>query len=106
MVKLHLRKGDQVAVLSGNERGATGKILGIDREAFRAVVEGVAIRKKHVRRTQDNPKGGVVEKETSIHISNLMVICPKCSKATRVGRKIQDGRLVRVCGKCGEAFPS
>lgn len=105
-MKLHLRKGDQVSVLSGNERGATGKILGIDRAALRAVVEGVAIRKKHVRRSQDNPKGGVVEKETPIHISNLIVICPKCSKATRVGRKMEENRSVRVCRKCGEAFPS
>lgn len=102
-MKLHLRKGDRVSVLSGNERGAEGKVLSIDRESLRAVVEGVALRKKHVRRTQANPKGGVIEKETPLHISNLMVICPKCGP-TRVGRRIEQGRAVRICKKCSEVF--
>ena len=103
-MKLHVRKGDQVLVLSGNERGARGKILSVDRESLRAVVEGVALRKVHVRRTQETPKGGVIEKESTLHISNLMVVCPKCDKPTRVGRQMDRDRSVRACKKCGEVF--
>lgn len=103
-MKLPIRKNDIVTVLSGNERGSQGKILKIDREKMRAVVEGVALRKIHVRRTQENPKGGIVEKEASIHVSNLMVICPKCKKPARVGRKTEQGKSVRVCKKCDEVM--
>lgn len=105
-MKLHLRKGDEVVVLSGNERGARGKILSVDREKLRAVVERVALRKKHVRRTQQNPKGGVVDQETPLHLSNLMIICPKCHKPTRVGRKVEKEKSARTCKKCGEVMSS
>lgn len=105
-MKLRIRKGDQVTVLSGNERGASGKVLSVDREKFRAVVEGVSLRKIHVRRTQQNPKGGVIEKESSLHLSNLMVICPKCQKPARTGRKTDQGKSVRVCKKCNEVMAS
>lgn len=107
--RFHLRKGDEVLVLSGNERGARGKILSVDRQSLRAVVEGVAMRKIHVRRTQQNPKGGVVEKEASLNISNLMVVCPKCKQPTRIGRKMgekQGAPRSRVCKKCQEPFVS
>lgn len=107
MVKVHIRKGDEVIVLSGNERNQPpAKILSIDREKMRAVVEGLALRKIHIRRTQENPKGGVIEKEGTIHISNLMVVCPKCKKPTRVGRRAEAGQSVRVCKKCGESMSS
>ncbi len=106
MPGLHIRKGDEVVVLSGNERGARGKILSVDREKLRAIVERVALRKRHVRRTQDNPKGGVVEKESSLHISNLMLVCPRCGKPTRAGRKVENGQSRRVCKKCNEVVAS
>ena len=104
MIRVHIRKGDRVLVRSGNERGAQGKVLSIDRVKFRAVVEGVAMRKRHVRRTQQNPKGGIVEKEGSIHLSNLTVVCPRCAKPTRVARIVVDGRPNRQCKKCEESF--
>ncbi|OGH59756.1 MAG: 50S ribosomal protein L24 [Candidatus Lindowbacteria bacterium RIFCSPLOWO2_12_FULL_62_27] len=104
MQRLYIRKGDRVAVLSGNERGAVGKVLSVDRNKYRAVVEGVALRKKHVRRTQQNPKGGVIEKEAALHVSNLMVICPKCNKPSRLARRVVDGRSLRVCKKCDETL--
>ncbi|MBI4178727.1 50S ribosomal protein L24 [bacterium] len=102
---MNLRKGDEVMVLSGNDRGSRGKILSVNRQKFRAVVEGVALRKRHVRRTQQNPKGGVVEKEASIAVSNLMLVCPKCNAPSRMGRRRVDGRALRVCKKCNEAVP-
>ena len=80
--------------------------MSVNAESFRAVVEGVALRKRHVRRTQETPKGGVVDKEASIHISNLMIVCPRCNKSTKAGRKLIQDRMVRVCKKCGEAFAS
>ncbi len=106
MVKLHVRKGDEVLVRSGNERGSRGKILSVDVERLRAIVEGVALRKVHVRRTQQNPKGGIIEKEASLALSNLMVVCPKCRKPTRVARRRDQDRNVRVCKKCNESFVS
>ena len=105
-MKLIIRRDDVVQVISGNERGAQGKVLTVDREKMRAVVEGVALRKIHVRRTQQNPKGGITEREASLNLSNLMLVCPKCKKATRIGRKQEAGRSVRVCKKCGEGFNS
>ena len=102
--KLHLRKGDEVLVLSGNERGARGKILSIDRKTLRVVVEGVAMRKIHVRKTQQNPQGGVVEREASLPVSNLMVVCPKCHAPTKIARRRSQNRSERVCKKCEEVM--
>ena len=101
-VKLHLRKGDEVLVLTGNARGARGKILSIDRKSLRAIVEGVAMRKIHVRKTQQTPQGGVIEREASLPISNLMVVCPKCHAPTRIARRPGNDRSDRVCKKCEE----
>lgn len=106
MLKLNVRKGDQVLVLSGNERGARGKVLSVDRESFRAIVEGVAIRKKHVRRSQQNPKGGVIEKESPIHVSNLMMVCPKCGKPSKMGRRRVKEASLRFCKSCEEVVVS
>ncbi len=96
-------KNDMVLVISGNYKGKRGKVLKVFPKKHRVIVEGVNFVKRHTKPTQKNPQGGIVEKEASIHVSNLMVICPKCDTPTRLGRKIlEDGKKVRVCMNCGE----
>ena len=99
--KLHIKVGDTVKVLSGNSRGQEGKILVIDKKKERAVVEGQNMIKKHMKPSASDPQGGIVEKESGIHISNLMVV--QNGTASRVGRKLNDaGKLVRYSKKSGE----
>jgi large subunit ribosomal protein L24 len=98
-------KSDTVLVLSGNDRGKTGKVLKVFPNKNRAVVEGVNLIKKHSRPTRDLPQGGIIEKEGPIHISNLKVICPKCNRPTRIGvRILEDKSKVRYCkhSNCNE----
>jgi len=96
-------KNDIVLVISGNYKGKRGKVLKVFPKKHRVIVEGVNFVKRHTKPTQKNPQGGIVEKEAPIHVSNLMVICPKCDTPTRLGRKIlEDGKKVRVCMNCGE----
>ena len=98
-----VKKNDRVKVLAGRERGKQGKVLFVDKAKNRAVVEGINIVKKTRRPDQQNQKGGIIDIEAPIHISNLMVVCPKCDKPVRVGKKeLEDGKKVRICGKCGE----
>lgn len=102
-VDVHIHNGDQVEVVAGREIGKRGKVLKIIAPKRRALVEGLAIIKRHTRPTQNNQQGGIVEKEGSIHVSNLMLVCSKCDKRTRVGHKrLEDGHKVRVCRRCGE----
>ena len=100
--KLHIRKNDQVEVISGRDRGKRGKVLRVVPSRARAIVERVNMIKRHTRpNPQQNIKGGVVERESSIDLSNLMVICPECDKKTRSRRKtLADGRKVRTCAAC------
>ena len=99
--KLHIKVGDSVKVLSGESKGSEGKILEIDRNKNRAIVEGVNIVKKHVKPSASNPQGGIEETEASIHISNLMIVTG--GKPSRTGRKLNaDGKLVRYSKKTGE----
>ncbi len=104
--KIKLKKGDLVKVLAGNYRGREGKILDIDTDKFRAFVEGVNIVHRHTKPNQKTPKGGIVKKEASVHISNLMLIDPNGGAATRVGRAIDEktGKIVRVSKKSGEVI--
>jgi len=107
-MKIH--KNDNVMVIAGNARGKTGKVLKMFRDERRVIVEGVNIIKRHSRPSQKNPQGGIVQKESSINAANVMVICPKCSKPSRVGRKpVTDsttGRkhMMRICRNCEEMF--
>jgi len=107
-MKIH--KNDTVIVIAGNARGKTGKVLKMFRDERRVIVEGVNIIKRHSRPSQKNPQGGIMQKESSISAANVMVICPKCSKPSRVGRKpVTDsttGRkhMMRVCRNCEEMF--
>ncbi len=101
--KLTIKREDQVKVLAGKEVGKTGKVLKIIPQERRAIVEGINFIKKSERPSQKMQKGGIVEKEAPVHLSNLMVICKHCNKPTRTGRKkIDNGFSVRVCKKCGE----
>jgi large subunit ribosomal protein L24 len=101
-----IRKGDNVKVLAGKDAGKSGRILSIDAKKNRVVVEHVAIVKRHTRpNPQKNIKGGIVEKEASINVSNVMVICASCGKATRIGHTIHsDGSKTRSCKHCSEAL--
>ena len=102
-VKLHIKKGDLVYVNAGDSKGQQGKVLKVDVEKQRAIVEGLNICKKATKPNAQNPQGGIVEKEAGIHISNLQVVDPKSGKPTRIGRKENDkGKLVRYAKKSGE----
>jgi large subunit ribosomal protein L24 len=101
MTKLSIRTGDKVRVLAGKDKGKEAKILAVFPHNQRVLVERVNMMKKATRPTQKNPKGGILEIEAPIHVSNVAIVCPKCSQATRIGRKREDGTRVRVCKKCG-----
>ncbi|MBI1808010.1 MAG: 50S ribosomal protein L24 [Ignavibacteria bacterium] len=107
-MKIH--KNDNVMVIAGNARGKSGKVLKMFREERRIIIEGVNIIKRHARPSQKNPQGGIVQKEAPISAANAMVICPKCSKPSRVGRKaVTDSatgkkHMMRVCRNCEEMF--
>ena len=104
MSKLHIKKGDTVKVLSGADNGKTGKITSVDRENERAFVEGINMVSKHTKPSAANPQGGIVKREASVHISNLMVVDSK-GQASRIGRKLnKDGKLVRYSKKSGEVL--
>lgn len=101
-MKFHIKKGDTVKVITGEARGRQGRVLSVDTKNYRAFVEGINIVSKHSRPSAKNTQGGIVKKEASIHLSNLMVIDGK-GNATRVGRKEdKDGKLVRFSKKSGE----
>jgi len=107
---MNVQKNDNVVVIAGNARGKTGKVLKVFPDTNRLIVEGVNIIKRHTRPSQKNIQGGIVQKESSISAVNVMVVCPKCSKPTRVGHKpVTDTatgktRRMRVCRKCEEMF--
>jgi large subunit ribosomal protein L24 len=97
-----IRRNDNVVVITGKDRGKRGRVLKVDPAKNRLIVEGVNFIKRH---TKPNPqrqiKGGVIEREASLHSSNVQLVCPECDKPTRLGRRILgDGRKVRICRKC------
>ncbi len=104
MPRVNIKKNDLVLVLTGKDRGKTGKVLKVFRANSRAIVEGLNFIQKHTRANpQKNVKGGILPKEASIHVSNLMVVCKRCNKHARVGiSHMQDGRKVRICKNCNE----
>jgi large subunit ribosomal protein L24 len=98
-----LKTQDTVIVIAGKDKGKIGRILKVFPKEDRVIVEGVNRIKKHVKPTPRNPQGGIIEVFGKIHISNLMLVCPKCKKPTRVGIKIlEDKRKLRYCKKCGD----
>lgn len=97
---MKIKKGDNVLVIAGKDRGKKGKVLrALPREA-RIVVEGVNVRKKHVRAKRAGQKGQIVEMPGIFSVSNVKLLCPKCGKAIRTGYKVEGGKKVRVCKKC------
>lgn len=102
MAKMNVKKGDQVEVLSGKDKGKRGEVIVALPSEGKVVVRGVAVVKKAQRPTQANQQGGIVEKEAAIDVSNVALVCPTCGKATRVGHAEEDGKKVRVCKKCGQ----
>ena len=100
-----VRKNDNVVVVTGKDRGKRGRVLKVLPDRNRVVVEGVNFVKRHTRpNPQRNIKGGIVERESSLHASNVQVVCPECGAPTRIGHQLLgDGRKVRICRKCDGA---
>jgi large subunit ribosomal protein L24 len=101
--KFKLRKEDQVQVIAGKDKGKQGKIVKIDRDKGRAIVAGVNMVKKAQKKRKQTDRGGIIEIEAPIQISNVMIVCRKCGP-TRIGYKIEGDAKKRVCRKCGEAL--
>lgn len=100
--KIHVKKDDQVVVISGKDKGTTGKILKTEPATGRVYVEGANMIKKHQKARSQNDPSGIIEREGSIDASNVKLVCPKCGKATRVAFVVnEDGSKDRVCKKCG-----
>jgi len=100
-----IKKNDTVKVLAGKDKGKTGKVLKILPVKGKAIVEGINYLKKHSKKTQENPKGGLVQRESPINVSNLGIICTRCSKTSRIGfRVLTDGTKARFCKKCEETI--
>jgi large subunit ribosomal protein L24 len=99
--KMKVKKGDTVMVISGKNAGKKGKVLDVLTKDRRVLVEGVNMVKRHQRPSQAMPQGGIIDKEAPLHVSNVMVMCGKCSRPVRVGRKESGESRVRYCKKCG-----
>lgn len=105
MSKLHIKKGDSVQVIAGENKGDEGKVLEVFPLKNRAIVEGVNVVTKHVKPSAANPQGGITKEEAPIHISNLMVLDPKSGEPTRIGRRMNtEGKLERYSKNSGEVI--
>ncbi len=101
--KLHIKKGDSVIVITGESKGQKGRVLEVNRDKERAIVEGVNLVSKHTKPNAKAPQGGIIKKEASIHLSNLMLVDPSSGKPTRIGKRLNDkSKLVRYSKKSGE----
>jgi large subunit ribosomal protein L24 len=104
MVHTRLKKNDEVTVKTGSDKGKRGKILLVDPSKGRLVVEGINKKSKHVKATQENPKGGILKIERPIAVSNVMFYCDKCKKGVRLGTETKGDKKVRVCRSCGKSL--
>lgn len=105
MGNVKIKKGDTVQVITGKDLGKKGKVLKVDPASKRVVVEGINRVKKHQKPSRTLPQGGILQIESPLNISNVMLVCTKCQEPTRVGRKVLDnGEKVRTCKKCGEVI--
>jgi large subunit ribosomal protein L24 len=101
--KIHIKKGDTVFVNTGESKGQKGRVLEVNRDKNRAIVEGINMISKHTKPNAKSPNGGIIKKEAAVHISNLMLIDPSSGNPTRIGRKVNaKGKLVRYAKKSGE----
>ena len=103
--KIRIKKDDKVKVVAGKDKGKIGKVLKVDRKKSQLLIEKINLMKRHTRASAKNRQGGVVEGEAPIRISNVMIMCNKCIKPTRVKmQRLEDGKKIRLCVKCGEAI--
>ena len=103
--RLSVKKNDTVIVLAGKDKGNQGKILRVFPKTNRVLVEGINRVKRHLRPTQNNPHGGIQEKDLPLHRSNVMIVCPNCNQPARISKTfLEDGKKVRSCKKCSEAI--
>lgn len=102
---LGIKKNDTVLVITGDEKGKKGRVLSVQNEGSRILVERINMIKKHMKPSKKYTQGGIIEKEATLHRSNVMLLCPKCEKPTRVGYNIlESGKKFRVCKKCREVI--
>lgn len=102
---LGIKKNDTILVITGKEKGKKGRVLSVSPLKDQLLIEKVNIIKRHMKPNRKYSQGGIIEKEAPLHISNVMLVCPKCSKPTRIGNSLlQDGRKVRMCKKCREVI--
>ncbi len=101
---MKIKKGDNVKIISGKDRGKSGKVLGIFPKSNSLVVEGINIRKKHSRPKKQGQKGQVIQKPAPMSASSVMLICPSCNRPRRAGYKIFENKKTRICKKCGSAI--
>jgi len=100
-----IRKNDTVYILAGKDKGKSGRVFRVSPDKGRALVEGINYIKKHARKSQDNPQGGIVQRESPIHLSNLALFCKTCNKPARVGSSsLADGTKTRFCKRCKEVI--
>ena len=104
LIKLHVKKGDTVVVLSGKDKGKQGKIITAMPKAGKVIVEGINKVKRHSKPSLKVPQGGIITKEMPLHACKVQLICPACNKPTRIGHKEVNGKNSRVCKKCGEVI--
>lgn len=100
---LGLKKNDTVLVIAGAEKGKKGRVLSIEPKKDRLLIESINMIKKHMKPNKQYQQGGIIDKEAPVHRSNVMLVCPKCDKPTRIGNSIlEDGKKIRACKQCGE----
>ena len=103
--KIQIKKDDKVKVITGKDKGKIGKVLRVDKKKNRLLIEKINLIKRHAKPSAKNRQGGIVEGEAPVVISNVMIMCNKCVNPTRVKmQKLEDGKKIRVCVKCGEAI--
>jgi large subunit ribosomal protein L24 len=104
-ITFHIRKNDIVRVMVGKEKGKVGRVLKVNREAARVIVEKINMVKRHAKPGKTNPQGGIIEKEAPLAYSNIMIMCDKCNKPTRITMMIEDsGEKHRACKRCGDVL--
>jgi len=99
---MKIKKGDTVLIISGKDKGKKGKVVKAFPKADRVLIEGINLRKKHIKPKKSGEKGQIISLPLPIHVSNAKMICSKCGKPTRIGYKIEAGKKFRICKKCGQ----
>ena len=104
MAKMHVKKGDTVVVLSGDDKGVQGEVIAVSREEGKVIVKGVNVIHKHVKPRRQGESGGIIDAEGAIYASKVALYCSTCKKGVRVKTEVVDGKKIRVCAKCGKKF--